>query len=356
MSGPRRTIAAYAHLDPAVVEAEPATVHPKGTLKWFTAAFLEWLASMNYSPETIKGRRTEFKRFFAWADERAITQPNQVTLAVLERYQKHLYHYRDPETNQGHSVDVQRSAAVALRGFFSWMRKRGHIRINPASELEAPRAEHKLPYQGLTPDEVKKILSTPNTETAAGLRDRAILETLYSTGIRRSELCHLNVTDVDPRRGTLIVRQGKGKYDRVVPIGKTAIEWIEKYLIDARPALVTEPDHGVLFVLPRGGPIRSKYLSEIVKRSLNATGIEKKGSCHLFRHAMATHMLENGTDIRALQQMLGHRQIVSTQVYATVTIRKLKEIHEAKHPSEVARPDAKSAPDDCDDENKESPT
>lgn len=338
MSAPKRPIAAYAHLEgPLTPTADRASLHPKGSLRWYAALFLEWLLSMNYSPDTIKGRRTEFKRFFTWCEERAIEQPGQVTLAVLERYQKYLHHYRDPETNEGHSVDVQRHAAMMLRGFFAWMRKRGHIRTNPAAELEAPRAEHKLPYQGLTPEEVKKILASPDVETATGLRDRAMLETLYSTGIRRSELARLWITDVDCRRGTLIVRQGKGKYDRVVPIGKTAIEWIEKYLVDARPALVAEPDHGFLFVLPRGGPMSPKRAGEVVKAALKASGVDKDGSCHLFRHAMATHMLENGTDIRALQQMLGHRQIVSTQVYATVTIRKLKEIHEAKHPSEQHR-------------------
>jgi integrase/recombinase XerD len=311
---------------------------------------------MNYSPDTIKGRKTEFRRFFAWTDERAITQPGQVTLAILERYQKHLYHYRDPETNRATSVDVQRHAAVALRGFFSWMRKRGHLRTNPASDLEAPRAEHKLPMQGLTPEEVQATLATPNVEQAVGLRDRAILETFYSTGIRRSELAHLQVTDVDPRRGTLIVRQGKGKTDRVVPIGQTAVEWIEKYRVDARPALVHEPDHGFLFVMARGGPMSPKCAGETVKRCLKAAGVEKNGSCHLFRHAMATHMLDNGVARELLQKMLGHEDSRSTDIYTKVSIRTLKEAHTAKHPSEVARPETKNSDEATDGSSAEDNT
>ena len=197
----------------------------------------------------------------------------------------------------------------------------------------------KLPVSGLTLEEVEKILAQPNTEDLFGIRDRAMIEVLYSTGIRREELCNVQIYDVDATKGTLVVRQGKGKQDRVVPIGARALEWVDKYITEVRPAVVADPDHGYLFVAPRGGKLRVRVLGETVHGYIKKAGIKKKGSCHLFRHAMATHMLENGAEIRALQQMLGHKQIVSTQRYTNVTIMKLKEIHAATHPADNSKKD-----------------
>ena len=347
MSGPRLRVVAAAHQDAAAAaHDEPASVFPKGTLRWFAALFLEWLLSMNYSPDTIKGRKTEFKRFFAWADERAITQPNQVTLAVLERYQKYLFHYHDPETNQGHSVETQRHAAVMLRGFFSWLRKRGHLKSNPAADLELPRRSKRLPMSPPTVDEVEKILALPDVNTALGLRDRAIMEVLYSTGIRRAELAALVTEDINPSSGTLNVREGKGKKDRVVPIGARAISWVEQWLRDGRPAVVAEPDHGRLFVQNRGAPLSPKVACVIVKQYRDAAEIGKKGSCHLFRRAMATGLLENGVDRKLVQQMLGHDDPRSTDLYANVSIHKLKEAHATHHPAEVPEGPRDASPGD----------
>ena len=176
----------------------------------------------------------------------------------------------------------------------------------------------------------------PDVNTVEGGRDRALLETLYSTGIRRSELCHLRISDIDAR-GVVWVRAGKGQRDRVVPIGPRALAWVEKYRWELRPQLVGADDDGTLFLTGYGEGYRQTHLGNVVKRYLKQAGIEAVGSCHLFRHAMATHMLENGADIRFIQAMLGHRDLNTTEIYTRVSIEKLREIHAATHPGRAAR-------------------
>jgi integrase/recombinase XerD len=159
------------------------------------------------------------------------------------------------------------------------------------------------------------------------------MEVLYSTGIRRSELANLTLHDINPSDGILTVVEGKGKKNRLVAIGARAVAWVDQYLIDARPALVEEPDHGKLFVQTMGAAISPKVVGYIVRDHIERAEIGKKGACHLFRHAMATALLENGAEIKFLQQMLGHEQITSTQVYGKVSIKKLKEAHTELHPA-----------------------
>jgi integrase/recombinase XerD len=164
------------------------------------------------------------------------------------------------------------------------------------------------------------------------VRDRAIVETLYSTGMRRGELSGLDLYDVDFDRGWVTIRQGKGAKDRVVPIGSRALAWIRKYLDEIRPELVLRADEPVLFLSTTGERIPATSLTLLVRRLFVAAGVTKKGSCHLFRHAMATLMLERGADIRYIQEILGHSTLETTQAYTKVSIQKLKEIHEATHP------------------------
>jgi len=180
--------------------------------------------------------------------------------------------------------------------------------------------------------DAESSLNQPNTNTDLGVRDRAILETLYSTGMRRMELVNLKLTDLDTERGTIMIRQGKGKKDRMIPIGERAITWIEKYVNDVRPALVASPDDGSLFMTTLSECFTPNRLTQLVRNYVQASGIGKSGACHLFRHTMATLMLEHGADIRFIQQMLGHANISTTQIYTQVSIRKLKEVHSITHP------------------------
>jgi integrase/recombinase XerD len=206
---------------------------------------------------------------------------------------------------------------------------------NPASELELPKPEKRLPKHTLTTEEAELVLIQPDLETEKGIRDRAILEVLYSTGIRRQEVINLCLQDVNTASGVLFIQQGKGKKDRFVPIGERALLWVNKYKQDVRPYhhLPRSPD--ALFLDETGKALDPHKVSRAVKKYVKMANIDKIGSCHLFRHTMATLMLENGADIRFIQQMLGHSQLSTTEIYTHVAIHKLKEVHRLTHPAKV---------------------
>jgi integrase/recombinase XerD len=212
------------------------------------------------------------------------------------------------------------------------MTRQNHILHNPASELELPRLGRALPKNIFSAAEVERIMVLCQIEEPIGLRDRAILEVLYSTGIRRLETIQLKLYDLSLDRGLILVRQGKGKKDRYVPIGERAIAWLEKYVREARPQLAIEPDDMTVFLTAQGEPFSRDHLTAVVKDRVDAAKLGKTGSCHLFRHTMATLMHEGGADIRYIQQMLGHEDIKTTQIYTQVAIRALQQIHAATHP------------------------
>jgi integrase/recombinase XerD len=263
----------------------------------YLARFLDWSAARGYTEQTTAARAEHLRRFIRWCAERDLDRPQDVTRPILERYRRYLYHYRK-ESGEPLSFATQQQRLLPLRAFFKWLARENLILWNPASELELPRVHRRLPAHILSRDDVERVLAQTNVHGELGLRDRAILETLYSTGLRRGELANLKLYDLDLRNGSLFVREGKGKKDRYVPLGQRAIEALRRYLDDVRPALVVEPDDGSVFLHEFGEPFEKNRLSDLVKRYLLAAGIDKPGACHLFRHAMATQMLENGADIR----------------------------------------------------------
>lgn len=185
----------------------------------------------------------------------------------------------------------------------------------------------------MTASEVEAVLALPDISYAQGLRDRAMLELLYGTGIRRMELAALNGADIERERGTLHVRRGKGGKGRFVPIGERALAWVTKYETQARPMLQGDPHEPALFLNIDGQRLSMNALSWRVRQYLDRAGIHKAGACHLFRHTMATVMLDNGADVRHVQEMLGHADIGTTQHYTKVSIGKLKAVHAATHPA-----------------------
>lgn len=309
---------------------------PRGLGLWIRR-HLEWLAVQNYSPRTVDARRRVLAGFHAWCAERALARPEEVTKPILERYQRWLF-YRRKADGTPLSFRSQHHHLVPVRQLFRWLARENAIPWNPASELTLPRLEQRLPKYVLTAREALRVLAEPDVRDPFGLRDRALLETLYSTGIRRMELAGLRVTDLDAERGTIVVRQGKGRKDRMIPIGEAAIAWIRRYQDEVRPELVVPPDEGVLFLSREGGPLSPRWLTAVVGRYVEAAGIGKRGACHLFRHTMATVMLENGADIRFIQQMLGHVHLSTTEIYTQVSIRKLQQIHALTHPTARMEP------------------
>jgi integrase/recombinase XerD len=306
--------------------------------------YVEWLRVHNYSEETIRGYRRYGNDFTSWCQERMLTRPRDVTRWLLERYQRWLYHSQD-QHGKPMSFRNQHARMAALRSWLKWMARQEYVETNPAAELELPRLPNRLPPV-LTQSEMETLLSQTDVSTQLGLRDRAILETFYSTGIRRAELIRLQLHDVDRERGTLLVREGKGRKDRVVPIGERALGWIDSYLERVRTRL--NPDtqkERTLFLTKDGEPISPTRMCFLVAGYLRKADIGKTGACHLLRHTMATLMHENGADVRFIQAMLGHARLESTQLYTQVSVRKLKQIHEATHP---ARPRRRSGRDTTD--------
>lgn len=302
-----------------------------GTLGALALRYLEHLETRGYSPHTVRTARIHLRLFLVWADERGIEHPEAVDLAVLERYQRSLFHHRKAD-GAPLSFQTQYDRLGGVRRFLHYLRRTRAIPSNPADLLEPPRVERRLPKAVLSAEEAEAALAQPEVETVQGLRDRAVLETFYATGVRRQELIRLSVYDLDAGAGVLAVRQGKGKKDRRVPISERAVAWVTKYLEEARPALVREPDEGVLFLTSRGDALSPALLTHRVRSYLEAAGITKPGSCHLFRHTVATLMLDGGAELRHVQAMLGHSDISTTQVYTRVALAKLRLAYEKSHP------------------------
>lgn len=312
---------------------DPSAGNP---LHGYVAAYLEWWSATGHRAQGVVLKAKALRRFVAWADERGIQSPTEITLPILERYQRYLFHYRKAD-GAPLAFTTQQLLLVPLRSFFKWATRSRHILTNPASELVLPRKPVRLPAHVLSIEEVETVLNETDVTHISGVRDRAMLETLYSTGVRRMELAALTVFDWARAGGALSVRQGKGGRDRVVPIGDRAAAWLAKYVDEVRPELMREPDDGTLFLTDYGEPFEKNRLGDLVRRYLDYAGIRTPGSCHLLRHACATHMLENGADIRFIQALLGHADLSSTQIYTNVSIVKLKEIHAATHPARLQR-------------------
>lgn len=295
----------------------------------------EWMIVTGYSADTVRGRRQAIRRFIAWIDERGIDSPTQITRPMIERYQRHLFYYRKAD-GQPLTIGMQLQYLAAIKLWFKWLTRAHHILANPAADLELPRQPKRLPGKILSPAEVEAILREADPSTPWGLRDRALLELLYATGLRRSETASLGVYDPDTLRGVLWVRHGKGNRQRVVPLGERAGAWLEKYLHEGRPQLLGA-DTQALFLTDYGLPMRADQVADRVRRYLQFAGIVKSGATHLLRHACATHMLEGGADIRFIQVMLGHASLETTEIYTHVSIDKLIAVHRATHPSRLER-------------------
>ena len=293
-------------------------------------AYLDALAARNYSTQTREGRHNALRHFLAWAAERDLARVSQITRPILESYQRWLWRYTRPGGRRlGWST--QRGRLGVLKDWFKWLTRRNVILHNPASELELPRMEKRLPTAALTIAQVEALMRIPHVADPLGVRDRAMLELFYSTGLRRFELCGLELAEFNPERRTLTVRRGKGHKDRVVPVGGRAIVWIERYLKEVRPRLCLDTRVQSLFLTGYGEAFNPDVVSRMVREWMEAAGL--RGSCHLLRHTCATHMLEGGADIRYIQQLLGHAKLETTAIYTEVSIRQLQEVHARCHPA-----------------------
>jgi integrase/recombinase XerD len=313
-----------------VTKSRKAKPKPATPLESLLEEHLQHLGVKGFSENTLHLRRVHINMFLKWCEDRGLREPVEITRPVLESYQRYLFHHRKKD-GMPLSFSSQHSRLTCLRVWFRWMTRRNYILHNPASEIELPRLGFHLPPV-LTEEEAERVLQQPNMADPLGVRDRAILETFYSTGIRRTELVELKLPEIDRSNELITIREGKGKKDRVVPIGARALAWMDKYLNEVRPQLVVDPDDGTLFLTAEGEPFHKNHLSALARSYVEKAQMGKSGACHLLRHTMATLMLEGGADIRFIQQMLGHAKLTTTQIYTHVSVRMLKQIHSATHP------------------------
>lgn len=294
------------------------------------------LKTLNYAVKTIKGQQFYLNRFLAWLKGIGIEEIAAVTKDVVMDYQAHLFE----EINfrgQPNTVFSQNRNLQAVKSFFRFLSENDYIVGDPAKNVSYAKEPQRLPRSILTQSEAKKVLHAPDTKTVLGYRDRTILEVLYSTGIRKEELLNIRLTDVDYADGFIRINCGKGRKDRVVPLGKIACRYLENYITGVRPSLIRNPHNNHLFLSLRGNRLSKNMIWEIVKSYAVKAKMKKNISPHTFRHTCATLMLRNNANIRHIQELLGHASLDSTQVYASVSINDLKEVHARCHPREKDR-------------------
>lgn len=285
-------------------------------------AFLHYLeVERGLSPHTLEGYRRDIEKLERFADER---KARLVSLGAsqIREFLRGLH-------REGLSMRSIARATSAIRGLYRFGAAEGWVANDPTELLDSARAARSLPRY-LSLDEVEALLNAPDVDTADGLRDRAMLELLYASGLRVSELVNLRMRDFHFDVGYLVCR-GKGRKERVVPYGRSAKRWLERYLTRARPELVKQANDG-FFLSRRGRPMTRQRFFQLLKGYGNKAGIDRALSPHVVRHSFATHLLERGADLRSLQLMLGHSNIGTTQIYTHVSRERLRRIYDQHHP------------------------
>jgi integrase/recombinase XerD len=296
--------------------------------------------AVRYSERTAPEYLAHVRAFLAWVEGKGLTI-TALTRQDLGAYQSELFALRKPDGHP-YSAGFQMNRLTAIKSFFRFLVRQLFILSDPTTGLEHPRMEQRLPRTILTPREVRQIVEAPRGRSPVALRDRAILETLYATGIRATELLKLSPYDIDTEERTLRVRRGKGGKDRILPLTPAAAETLTAYLAHGRPQLLGAERGGAgvypakatkrLFVSVRGGVLYRATLDVIVHRWVKESGVEKRVTPHVFRHTLATHLLKRGADIRHIQALLGHASLSTTERYTRVEISDLQAVVKRAHP------------------------
>ena len=284
---------------------------------------------MRCSPRTVEGYRTDLRVFLAWLAERGLDLA-ELRTSDLEAYQGGLF-ARQKADGKLYAPSVAANRLGTVKTLFRFLYRHSYLLHDPAAALILPRLPSRLPRVVLTRAEVGRLLATPDTTTPQGLRDRAILETLYATGIRASELASLLVEHVDTDERVLFVSRGKGMRDRRLPLTRAAAAAIEDYLAHGRPKLDAFGRREV-FLGGYGRKLLRASLARIVRGLRERAGIAKPVTAHTFRHTVATHLLQGHADIRHIQVLLGHRSLNTTQRYTRVETSDLRRVLERSHP------------------------
>lgn len=277
----------------------------------------------NLSPETVRAYRNDIAQLCKFFE---VTKPQELAELQTHQVRQYLGHLND----KGYSKTTIVRKLAAIRSYFKYLKREGISEKNPFASVRTPKVERALPHF-LTVKEILKLLSTPSSETQRGLRDRAILETLYSTGLRVSELTNLNWEDIDQAQGILRAR-GKGKKERIVPIGSFSIEALKRYRDKLSPEFATKETPSPLFLNRFGNRLSDRSVRKILDKYIKESGLNGKTSPHTLRHSFATHLLDGGANLRVVQELLGHKHLATTQVYTHLSHERLSNTYRAAHP------------------------
>ena len=307
------------------------TTEPTAPIPRLTDLLLDFLAYLELerglSRNTLEAYRNDLQQYGEFLQRRGL-DPLAVVPVDLASFVSELADGREDRPAVAPAT-LQRKIAC-LRSFYRHLRRDGILDHDPTSELRAPRSRQRLP-KVLSRDEVGRLLQQPRGSSPGAVRDRALLETMYACGLRASEAIGLEVSDVDLEAGILRAR-GKGSKERIVPIGTKAVESLNEYLDKARPRLIGDRDQPRLFVNLRGGGLSRQGLYKIVQGHARSAGLDGRMSPHTLRHTFATHLLAGGCDLRSLQEMLGHADIGTTQVYTHLSAERLRDVYFDAHP------------------------
>lgn len=298
-----------------------------------TQYYLKLCLAKGQSSDTVRGKKSSLKNFTQWCSTIQIVSVDLIDLNVMDSYMSYLNSYRKPLDNKPLSIAQKRNLLTAVKVFIRVLYAKEIIEKNTLEFIELPKAGRRLPKAIFSVEEIERILAQTLLFGIKGIRDRAILETFFATGIRRAELLHLELEDIDFNAQLLRVNHGKGMKERIVPISKRACEWLALYLKKVRPSIAFISSGSTLFIANNGKQFLPNKLSELASKYVKLSGIKRAGSCHLFRHATATTMLDNGAELRFVQEMLGHASISTTQIYTHVSREKLSSVYIDSHPS-----------------------
>jgi integrase/recombinase XerD len=304
---------------------EKMTEREKQKVELLRLRFLEWLEAIQFSPKTRINYAREVKLFLEWLSENTdVAGVAEVTPQHLQQYQIALSQQSQSEEDgevKRLAVGTQAAKLAAVKKFCEWLLAEQQIAHNPASLLQSPRRARTLPRDVLTQEEARALIESTPTRKPRDIRDRALIEVLYSTGLRRAELIDLQLYDLDLAASTLRIEQGKGHRTRIVPLTSSAMAALRLYLDEARGLWAKAANQTHLFVSTRsGGPLDDADIVRIVRKAAKRAGLSKHVTPHTLRHSCATHLLQGQADIRQIQKLLGHRRLSSTEIYTHVEI------------------------------------
>lgn len=302
------------------------------TVNAATEVYLQDCIAQEQSPQTVEGKRSTLKQFCAHCVKVDVDELDVITLSTLRRYQQFLVAYR---TKQNRPLDVtsRRNKLVIVREFCRRMYMLEYLDSNPADRFEVPKRPRRLPNGILTNDEIAAIFKQTTLHGDVGKRDRCIFELYYASGMRRAELSRLMLNDVDIVKHLVRINNGKGQKDRIIPIAKRTCDMLLDYVNSIRKTHASFHSGEWLFLNNRHRQFTPKQLSTLVRKYVIRAGVNRKGACNLYRHTAATQMLENGADIRIIQEQLGHADLSTTQVYTKVSNKLLIDTYHRTHPA-----------------------